>query len=529
MQKFCLIILFLITFFSCYSVEKHNAQLEKKIAVDELKSDIDYVYKKLINNQPDLDWFITEVNLKKKFDSVKASIHQPLKPIEFYYKLDPLLGEIKQGHNGFFAPQKKYTKKETKALSKTKGTFSQFTFQFTPNELYISKNNSDDKTIPIGQKIYKINDNSIDGLYKKYRKLEYSDGFNTTFIDQMMARKFANYYSLDHGLQDSITLEFLINDSIIKKTVYRKNIDDKPKEKIEKKDSATQPKLTKQELKINKLKNKNYGFDRESKKYAIELSYPTQDSTIAQLKVRNFTKGFPKKAYQEIFQNIEDHQVKDLILDLRNNGGGYLKDAQELYTYLQDSTMAFTQKTKVTSKTSLAKNYPRNLPFLAKIVGFPAWSSLSVSSIFNTKKAEDGNYYYKIFSSKPKAAKDNNFKGNIYVLMNGGSFSATSILISMLDQYTNAIFIGEESGGNYNGTVAGQLPVFTLPNSKLKFQLGLMSVKPNTLYNEINGHGKIPEYEVKPTKADILKDRDPILKKALNLIENNSKTSIEIN
>jgi hypothetical protein len=41
------------------------------------------------------------------------------------------------------------------------------------------------------------------------------------------------------------------------------------------------------------------------------------------------------------------------------------------------------------------------------------------------------------------------FRGNIYVLIDGVCFSATTEILSELHSNTKAIFIGEESGGNY--------------------------------------------------------------------------------
>lgn len=47
------------------------------------------------------------------------------------------------------------------------------------------------------------------------------------------------------------------------------------------------------------------------------------------------------------------------------------------------------------------------------------------------------------------------FNGRLFVLVNGGCFSTTSELITFLKENTNAIFIGQESGGGYNGNCSG--------------------------------------------------------------------------
>jgi C-terminal processing protease CtpA/Prc len=46
----------------------------------------------------------------------------------------------------------------------------------------------------------------------------------------------------------------------------------------------------------------------------------------------------------------------------------------------------------------------------------------------------------------------NAFKGKIYVMINGGSFSASSLISSNL-KLKRVTFVGEETGGAFNGTV----------------------------------------------------------------------------
>lgn len=507
--------------FSCQSVERYNAHLETKIDVKDLQEDVDFAYQKLKNKQPDLDWFVPMHQLDFKFDSFRKAIQKPMKPIEFYHQFSQVVGEIGQAHTFLIPPMKKMTKKENKAYKETIGPFSQLGIHFEPEFIVLTANNSDDKSILLGEKITHVNNHSVKDLYQKYSKTEYSDGYNKTFVENRMSRRFSHYFTLEYGIQDTLKLQFETKDSVFIKKVFRKSTKEVKKEKIAKSDSVQKPKTSKSERKEIKLKQRDFGYDFTSKTYAIELSFPTQDSIVAVLKIRNFTKGVPKKAYRDVFESIANYEVKDLILDVRNNGGGYAKDARELFAYFYKDEIPFTQKAKVTSKTSLAISYPQNLPFLGKILGFPFWFSASVHSIFNTHKNLDGDYYYKMFSSKPYKIEKNHYQGKLYVLMNGGSFSATSLLISMLDQYTDSVFVGEESGGNYNGTVAGQLPVYRLPNTKIDFRLGLMTIKPNIKTLGEKGRGKFPDVEVIPTEDDIRKRRDPQLKTILSLIEQN--------
>ena len=61
----------------------------------------------------------------------------------------------------------------------------------------------------------------------------------------------------------------------------------------------------------------------------------------------------------------------------------------------------------------------------------------------------------------------NHFNGNLYILINGGSFSATGLLISLLKYNHIGQFIGEESGGSYITSANKFQRNIELPNTKL--------------------------------------------------------------
>ncbi|MDK7375316.1 MULTISPECIES: S41 family peptidase [Weeksella] len=498
---------------SCHSVEKYNARLEKKIPAELLKQDVDYAYRQLLDYHPDLDWFITEDSLRNTFTALKNSINRSMTSKEFYFDLQAVIAQIRQAHTYVDFPSRKYAKREEKKRKNTIGPFSQFRTNYSEEGLYVVPSKADDVGLPVGISIVEVNGYPVKDYYQKYRKLETSDGYNETFIDRIMSKSFSTFFTYEHGLKDSLRLTFDKNDSLFVKTVYRKKLDES--KSIKTKDSLH---LTRKERKQRELKNFYFGYDKINKQFAIELQYPTQDSTIAVLNIRSFVKGYPKKAYAEVFEKLKQSNVQYLILDLRDNGGGYLRDSGELFSYLSDSAIAFTQKAHITQKNSLAKNYHKMFSGPRKYTLMPLWLGASIATIFKTKKDQNGDYLYTISSSKPKKIKENNYRGVLYVLQNGGSYSATSILISMLDQYTNAVFVGEESGGNYNGTIAGFIVPFTLPNSQLELNIPLMTICPNLKNQHRQGRGNFPDFIVETTLDDIFYGRDPVLDTALRLI-----------
>jgi len=107
-----------------------------------------------------------------------------------------------------------------------------------------------------------------------------------------------------------------------------------------------------------------------------------------------------------------------------------------------------------------------------------------------------------------KQPKDNVFTGKLYVLMNGISFSSAADLVSNLKKTTDAIFIGEEAGGTYEGPTGGDNIVVQLPNSKI-----MIRIPPNIQIGHMYkkhpiGRGVLPTHPVKHTVKDIVNGRD---------------------
>jgi len=199
-----------------------------------------------------------------------------------------------------------------------------------------------------------------------------------------------------------------------------------------------------------------------------------------------------------------------------------------LYSYLADSDFVFTDKSEVVSRTSiLHTNYFRGNPLFFNAILF-AFSPIKLISmgitLLKVQKGANNKYYYSLPGSQSSHSRPDNFKGNVYVLINGGSFSATCILASNLKGSQRAVFVGEETGGAFNGTVAGKMTVLTLPGSKLNVRFGLALIQPH-YKTDIEGRGIFPDIEIKPTLKDRIKGKDTEIKWILDDIKGRSTKS----
>lgn len=122
--------------------------------------------------------------------------------------------------------------------------------------------------------------------------------------------------------------------------------------------------------------------------------------------------------------------------------------------------------------------------------------------------------------SKEQKPKSLNFKGKIYVLTKGSSFSASAVLSTKLHGEERVTFVDEETGSSYNGTVAGYGKTYEQPNTKLQAKISFIHIDA-TNKTEIDGYGVKPDVEILPTYEDRLNNVDPELEWILEDIEQN--------
>lgn len=505
-----IILLVTISFFAnCSSVKNHNAHLNDLISVADSKADVDLAYTKIKKLHPNLYYYISKKELDYKFDSVKNTISKPITSFELYTKISPVVAAVRQGHMFTYPAVKKYTNTENK-LMKAKGTgpLSQFDFEFFGDKMYVVKNKSYNKKVTTGTEVVSVNGKKPIEHYNECKNRFTSDGFNTTFKKNIFGKRFGTFFNYSNGVKDSIVYEFMKNDTlktvlikrgIVDSTAIKRKLAKLPLTEVEKAKIIA-------DQKIFKAKKSIFGYDEVAKVYNRELSFLEKDSSVAIIKIKSFSKGKFKPFYKQSFEKIAKTKSKTLIIDLRNNTGGRLNEIENLYGYLADSTFIFSDDAEMTSRFSVINNYFKGGSLGGKTLKLATAPIVVPILYLMTTKKEDGKIY--LVSSDKSKIKQPNFRGKIYVLINGSSFSASSIISSNLKGSRRAYFVGEETGGDYNGTVAGQMPIVELSKSKIKIKMGILNCVPH-YKTSVLGHGIYPDKEILPTIENRIDNVDP--------------------
>lgn len=494
---------------SCVSVKRHNEKLEVPISAQDLKKDIDFTFKNLEKLHPKLYWFISREDLKSQIDSLKLAIDQPLKPNEFYQKLAPVIANIKEGHLRLYPYDKRLTKKEIKHLKNQKGLLNRYNFVVDDRRIFVKDNASKIPNMNVGTELISIKDIPVEELLKKYEPFINSDGFNKTFQKHSMARRWPAFFTAEFGILDSVKIEAKYQSEL--RTFYLH------REKITKEEKAKTKQENKAKTKTETGKTKDYNI--LTKSFNRDLQFPKKDSSVAYMKIRTFSGTFSRKFYRESFTMLKKSPAQYLILDVRNNLGGSLAEINNLYSYLVSEDFRFINDMQVTSRTSMFEaNYFTDIPLLAKPLAIVTYPLYLMGTAISIKKVDQRFYLRNNTIFSIRKPKKNNFQGKIYVLINGSSFSASSIIASKLKGEHRAFLVGEETGGTNDGTVAGRYSTKKLPNSKLKIPIGLMLVQPNIQFTETK-KGVLPDHEIIPTLLQVLQKKDPELDWVMSDIE----------
>lgn len=493
---------------SCVSRKKYNQKFSEKHAPNELKGDLNIIKTSLEKAHPGVFWYISQQKFTKEFDSLSNQLTDSLTSLEFYRKAAPLVSSIKCGHTRLVYPGFKYSKAQKDSLkNKGKLPLGLLDYFVSNDSLFIKKvNDADEKVLKAGMQILKINNEPVDHIIKREDKFFSSDGYNTTFYTQVLNQSFAGYYYAEFPKADSVN--FLLKDTnqVFTYTLKRHS-EEKPKHQLSKEEQRKRRKLAHQK-KVFLRKNRYRGVD-ENQKALLDFKIDSNEKSTAILSVKSF--AFPHnnfhRFFRESFKKIKEKHIQNLILDLRNNGGGNLMSCNLLFRYLYPKAYQYTGRADMSTRYFSTAKYADHF-LINDLIG--------ILPLIFVKKDSLG-YYSKLPTDKLKKSKKYNYKGSLYVLINGYSFSATTLLAANLQEVKRGVFIGEETGGGYNQCTAGSIPYLSLPHTALKLRLPLKVIRPlhqRALY----GRGVFPKYPVKTTLTDLLKKRDEMVLQAEALI-----------
>ncbi len=471
-----------------------------------LQEDFHLLRRVLTETHPGLYRYTSRESMNRKIDSLSSMLGKPMAFYDFYAMTSALIADIRCAHTHVLPTEdlENYYLNNIKSLP--------YLIFYIDGKYFVTVNGTRDTMVKPGFELLRINNQTMRSVRTRILRHIWADGYNETLKTKTTSEAFFPlfyYLFVERGEVFQLTFKDLQGKEIVvsanaqkfseTQSLYLKNEVNReilkavvPRNRLEKKKG----------WRLEIRKNDGIGVLR------INGFGGGNSEQEAKLKMRSFLENCMKK--------LDDQKVRDLIIDLRHNGGGWDIQGVELFTYLMKEP---------------ARCYKR-LHSISDSTEFLRFSDLSPENIrklkAELKPEEDGTFsVIEEFSEQLRLQqpKPNRFKGRVYILANGGSASTTSEFIAYAKSTKTAIVIGEEAGGAYEGGNGGSFMNFRLPHSGFSIGTPLLYYENQVNEPELKGRGTIPDYPVPYVIEDIVKGIDTQLNFTLELIKKTRVTN----
>lgn len=354
---------------------------------------------------------------------------------------------------------------------------------------------TDDFGIPVGSEIVSIDNIDAIELRRKFLKYAPSDGFSTGKKDRQIEREFGILHFYEFGAKETYQVKYKTPSD----EVFTKNIKSQSFESIGGRFVNRNSYFS---IYHNATNNSEFVKNTIGKKepfvYFIDsLNTAVLTMNSFQLDVEKF-----REQLKAIFKNINRKKVENLIIDIRQNEGGYPLNSINAFSYIAHQPFKQQISSSVITSELPEENYSQNL-----VNGY-TYKTFFVKYYQNAQKKEnewilttDENEAYMIPNKK-------GFKGKTYVLIGGKTFSAGSSF-ALFCKNQGITLIGKETGGSYYTQTGGYPMIYTLPNSKIKVLISFVKINRYTKDETVKkGSGILPDIEIPLTINDLIEGKD---------------------
>lgn len=476
-------ILSLLLITCSFACSSQTPARKTNLTSSELREDYEIFRRALEEAHPALYQYTSKAEFKTAFEQTDVILDRNLTKQEFFKELTPLITKIRCGHVKFMPGGEepyKYPFHENKLL---------------PLKLLITKDGAfvhktyGISNIPPGSKILKIDNremtNILEGLLQY---VTFADGTATASKYVELSTYFSGYYAAFIDTRNSYTVSYLTMDG-----------------------STGQTELPAVEYSLLNMENEKHLMEESKELLSLDITGETAIMKISTFMFEDKSVNF-EGFLNDAFSKIKEKDVKSLIIDLRDNEGGKDSYGALLYSYLTDNPFPYYKR--VTTNT--------NKKFSFSAHAKHPWYFYFYRQLL--KKADDGVYLWKRHDNlKLQNPQAEPFLGELYILINGRSFSVTSEFAAIAYSNKRGIFVGQETAGGYLGNNSGFFSIVSLPNSGFVLGIPLWHYEMAVDQKLLKKGGVIPHYPIEPKIEDVLKGIDGEMEKVKELAAKNNE------
>jgi hypothetical protein len=425
-----------------------------------MQADLNFLHQELKRYHPNLYTYATPAAVDEWFRQQDSLLEDDINPQQAYLLVTSFSKILKDGHS-YIYPSAGHLER----FYQSAPLFPLDVF-LLDEKLVVTGNFSNEQNIPAGAEIVAINGIGLSDILSVILPRMPMDGDNPGYGAHLFYRFFPAYYSFFYSFPTAFDI------------VFTDQQGDSKKVRI-------------QGVSRDKIRERRHQYQTK-KEAGIDLQID-ESNQLAVLTIRAFDNDILKSEYDTRFKReirnsfdaIAKHNIQHLAIDLRGNQGGELSNGVYLLQHFMTEAFKCVDSYQVIRHNKTTDRQPKQL------------------------KNRWDNYF------KPR--KRNHYNGNVYVFLNGGSFSCSAIVSNAIKTNERGTIMGQMSGGSAYINSGGPNKVITLPNSKISFTI------PRTQYNlrtdpAVIGLGVSPDIEVPDHPSRFLDGPDPYLEKLRELI-----------
>lgn len=473
---------------------RYTADPNGKFPAEILRKDYDLFRNILEESHPSLYWFTPRDSMDYFFAQARKQISDSMSERDFRTLLTYVTTKIRCGHTSL-----RYSKIYSKFLDTAQLNLFPIRLKFLDDVAVITGTLiPKDSVLKRGMLLKAINDVPVNNLRDTFLHYLSGDGYSRTGRLQSLsnAGNFGVLYKNLFGLPDSFNIRYQDSSGFeMERTIPVFN----PVKDSIRFAGGSRRKFSRRERRnLDLFGTRNMQVDT-----SLNSAYIT---------VNTFARGYGLRGFfRRSFKSVEKLNIDHIVIDVRGNGGGDAGNSTLLTQYVADHRFRIADSLYAIKRSSRYSRHIRLQPLY--------WLMMSIV----TRKQSDGNYHFGFFerhSFKPK--KKHHFKGQVYILTGGNSFSATTLFAQSVKGQKNVTIIGEETGGGAYGNTAWMIPEVRLPNTGIRLLLPKFRL---VMRSELvaAGRGVLPDIEVSPTPADIRRGLDAKVEVTRKMIEGSKK------
>lgn len=433
-----------------------NAWKQETFTPDEVRKDIEHFEDLYTRVHPDPYHALPQADFKRLFADLKAEADRDLTRPEVYCLLAETVSRFNDEHTQVIMPSV-----ELNQLLGEEGKVFPYDVQFFGERCYIRSPRGEEQSLPIGTEILSINKVPAGEIIQRLTPLFWGTRDRQRAV--YAQRYFVELLYLVYGFEDGF--------DVVVRTPSGHQHDRR---------------LKGMEYKVNSPPDFSYKILGET------LLFDYRQFEDPERKFKQFLEG--------MFNEAREKEIKSLVIDLRGNQGGTSSLGDDLLRYLTNQSVSQFDRVEIRSSPEVKRFFLSFLPpFLHWFFPLPYLHPM-LRTLWRTKT---GRLAVLNFEPISPATGLTPFEGEIYVLIDAGTMSSSSMLAATVKTHGIGKLVGEETGGfptNYGNMLDLHLP-----------KTGLKVMIPSSI-NHGNGTGPVvPDIPVMQTVEDFIAGKDTAL------------------